>query len=197
MNRLLLADDSAITAKRFSRILEGEFEVDCASDLQTALRLLGGDDYQAFLLDYSGKGGMGLKLARIIRGMEIYEGVPILLLSSALTKRIEYAAQNSGVNKCLEKQISGDELKELILGQIDNPSHATVELSYFETKCLAWRDDNACFQYSPETGEMIAGVSAEDVSEKMTKRLRDCLSGAAGPRIFFDDIELVLYSVKL
>lgn len=197
MNRLLLVDDSAITAKRFSRILEGEFEVDCAPDFQTALRLLGGGDYQAFLLDYSGKGGMGLKLAKIIRGMEVYEEVPILLMSSALTKRIEYAAQNSGVNTCLEKQISGDELKELIVAQIDNPSHTTVELSYFETKCLAWRDDNACFQYSPETGEVIVGVSAEDVTEKMTKHLRDCLSGAEGPKIFFDDIELVLYSVKL
>lgn len=196
MIKTLFVDDSVMATRRVQKVLSNTCVLDCAADFGEALALIASNEYEVFLVDQSTKNSCGLELARAIRGMDIYQATPILLFSSSLNNSLAFAAMKAGINRCLEKSLSPEQLIASINKVVQELVIDVVDLYQLETKCLRWWDGTQWFEFSPELKTMVCSRSKKGVHEQMHKLLLEYSEQCRNQNVFCEDIEVTVHATK-
>lgn len=109
MKVLIVEDDAAIAANLYDYLESGGYDVDIASNGNTALRMALGEAWDAILLDLSLPGMDGLTLCRKLR-TEAHRDTPVLMLTARDTLEDKLQGFREGTDDYLVKPFS---LKEV------------------------------------------------------------------------------------
>jgi len=122
--RILVVDDDPyeVTALTLGLSLEG-FEVDGAEDGETALRMLGENQYNAALVDLMMPGINGLELARRIR--DEHPNVATLLMSAYHLSPMQLAKADTGAVGFIPKPFRFHKLVQYLSGKLETKSAGT------------------------------------------------------------------------
>ncbi len=109
--KVLVVDDSSITRRVLKNILKEksipESSIIDAADGETALDILNTQDINLLLLDWNMPKLNGLELVKIIRQMDKYKKLPIIMITSEAAKYNVLEAVKAGVSDYIVKPISG------------------------------------------------------------------------------------------
>ncbi len=109
--KVLVVDDSLIMRKILVNILKEkkvpESSILDASDGQAALEILNTDTVDLLLVDWNMPKMNGLELVRVLRKMEKYKKLPIIMITSEAAKYNVLEAVKAGVTDYIVKPISG------------------------------------------------------------------------------------------
>ena len=188
--KALLIDDSISAAKIAQRIYGDICEVDVVSDFPEAVERIAQATYELFIVDYLLPSSSGIEIVRLIRSMEMYDTVPVILISAAMTNQLAFGAMRAGANVSFSKVTSAQAIREEICRQMTNPSTHVVDLEVIETGCLIWRNQNIHYQYSPELQLTLSGVSEDLVHSKMEQALLEYYNTHGKLELFSDDITI-------
>ena len=172
-NRLFLhLEDNRIARKLLARTLQCFGECKGFASIKEAQEFIKDKpQIDAFFVDYTVSDGIGLCFVKRIRGMDQYNHIPIILLTSTLTNEVAYKAMRSGVNISVSKLTSPSMLRRILARQVKRPYVKLVQRDCYEVWCAAWEKDGVYYQYCPEMDEQIVAETPEDAEKKMRERL--------------------------
>ena len=186
----LFVDDSVSAARIAQKNLAEICDLEVAVDVPEAMELLTKHTYNLILVDYLLPSSSGIELIRILRGMDIYDNIPIIFISSALTNQVAFAAMRAGANASLSKVTTSAKVREEVIEQLAHPHTHIICPEVLETCCLAWRCENVFYQYSPELGETVSSATEQGVNEKMDFLLKEAFQKTKHIKLMSDDIHI-------
>ncbi len=109
--KVLVVDDSLIIRKVLKNILKEknvpESSILDAADGQAALEILNSEDITLLLVDWNMPKLNGLELVKIVRKIEKYKNLPIIMVTSEAAKYNVLEAVKAGVSDYIIKPVSG------------------------------------------------------------------------------------------
>ncbi len=109
--KVLVVDDSLIIRKVLKNILKekniGESDILDAPDGHAALEILNSNEIGLLLVDWNMPKLNGLELVKIVRKMEKYRKLPIIMITSEAAKYNVMEAVKAGVSDYIIKPVSG------------------------------------------------------------------------------------------
>ncbi len=109
--KILIVDDSLIIRKVLKNILKekkvSESDMFDAPDGQAALEILNSHDIGLLLVDWNMPKLNGLELVKIVRKIEKYQSLPIIMITSEAAKYNVLEAVKAGVSDYIIKPVSG------------------------------------------------------------------------------------------
>ncbi|NRA38733.1 MAG: response regulator [Planctomycetes bacterium] len=175
---ILHLDDSRIALKLVQKAFQGTAQVIGVSKLVDATAIIEREViFDCFLVDHGLGDGNGFDFIKIIRGMDKYKDIPVILLTSTLTNKIAHRAMTLGVNCSIPKIISNEDLVKETMQQIENPMIKIIQKEYHEVYCVQWEHDGVYFQYSPDVNIIVSAKSSEETQELMEYKLKDVMNG--------------------
>ncbi|TLM79422.1 MAG: response regulator, partial [Actinobacteria bacterium] len=112
-SRILLVDDSMMLRKVAAVTLGnvGSYLVDEAADAREALDLLSRFGYDALVTDYYMPGLDGIEFTKVVRNIDGFERIPIIMITSEKDPYVEREAKAAGVDAFLIKPLDPAELR--------------------------------------------------------------------------------------
>jgi len=111
MAHILVVDDSKSMREAISRILmNADHEVATASDGDQALDMAKQTVYDMVLSDIYMPGKTGIALVALLRRLDGYRNIPILLITTENSKHMKEKSRNLGANGWLTKPIDSTRL---------------------------------------------------------------------------------------
>ena len=196
MIRALFVDDSATAGRLLQKQLGGVCELECVHDVPEALQRIVTAHYDLFLIDYRLEQGTGIELARTIRGMDLFRDTPILLLSHGMTEEVAFAAMRAGINQSLDKMVTPEELREVVLKQVAQPTIVEVHPERITTRCLCWKADNIYYEYSPQYGLRISAPTMKDAHRRMAEALQLAFEKDPQLEVLSEDVEVTSHILQ-
>ena len=109
--KILVVDDDLATRKIIELFLQGEIEIESASDGKEAIELFNNNIYSLVLMDISlGKGLSGVELLKNLRGLPINVNVPIIAVTAHAMMGDREKFLSSGFNDYLSKPFTKKDL---------------------------------------------------------------------------------------
>ena len=109
--KVLVVDDSFIIRKILIKILKereiSEEDIFDAPDGEAAMDILNANDIGLLLLDWNMPKLNGLELVKLVRKMEKYKDLPIVMITSEAAKYNVLEAVKAGVSDYITKPVSG------------------------------------------------------------------------------------------
>ncbi len=195
--KTLFVDDS-ISASRIAQRAYGDVcDLDVVPDIPEAMERIASVQYGLIFVDYLLPSGSGIDLVRTIRGMEAFDHIPVILISSAITNQVAFGAMRAGVNVSISKTASISESRERVLGQLKSPHTEIVEPEILETCCLVWKVENVFYEYCPEIDKLVVAASEEGAHQQIEDSLKDEFRETRDIKLFADDIFLKRHIILL
>jgi CheY-like chemotaxis protein len=114
-HKILLIDDDELILISVESLLETEgFVVKTAKNGPEGLELAARERFDLFLLDIIMPGMSGFEVCQILRGMDGYHQVPIVILSAKSSEADRQKGMKVGVTRFLAKPIDPDKLIEVL-----------------------------------------------------------------------------------
>jgi two-component system, cell cycle response regulator DivK len=110
--RLLIVEDSDLNRDLLAQIFEDLYEIECASDGETAVEVAAAQRPDLILMDIGLPGMSGLDAVRAIRARAIH--IPIIAVSSRVMPGDKERALDAGCDEFVEKPIDDERLVELV-----------------------------------------------------------------------------------
>ena len=112
---ILFVEDNPEVRLLLEQILEGTYDLVLAADAEEALGILGGEEFDLFLLDIKlGEGRSGTELLHLLRDLEPTASVPAVALTTYGLKGDREALLAEGFDEHVSKPFFRDELTEVI-----------------------------------------------------------------------------------
>jgi len=109
--KVLVVDDSSITRRVLKNILKEknipESSIIDAADGETALKILNTQNIDLLLVDWNMPKLNGLELVKIVRQIDKYKKLPIIMITSEAAKYNVLEAVKAGVSDYIVKPITG------------------------------------------------------------------------------------------
>jgi CheY-like chemotaxis protein len=115
LKNILYVEDEEVAFSVVRRFLEKLYQVENATDAETAINLLELKKYDLILMDISLKHSInGLDLTRLIRNMPYYIDIPIIAVTAHAMVGDKEKILDSGCNAYLSKPFTMKEIIQLI-----------------------------------------------------------------------------------
>ena len=115
LKNILYVEDEEVTFSVVRRFLEKLYQVENATDAETAINLLELKKYDLILMDISLKHSInGLDLTRLIRNMPYYIDIPIIAVTAHAMVGDKEKILDSGCDAYLSKPFTMKEITDLI-----------------------------------------------------------------------------------
>ncbi|MDQ1710170.1 MAG: type pilus assembly protein PilB, partial [Frankiaceae bacterium] len=126
--RVLIVDDDPSICGFVAAALDGECEVLTAGTAEAALRIAGGEELGAIILDLILPDLSGIELARLLRADNHSALVPLMMLTGTDDRRTETEALLAGADDYLTKPIDPTMLAARVRAMLDKHSRASVAI---------------------------------------------------------------------
>ncbi len=114
--RILLVEDNTINAELVKVYLSGKYELDLASDADSAIKMAGETPYDVILMDINlGPGKDGIQATQEIRKLEGYADIPIIAVTGFTMAGMKEKIMNGGASYFLAKPFGKNMLVDLLV----------------------------------------------------------------------------------
>jgi len=103
---LIVEDDEDIQQLVSFNLMKAGFQVSCADDAETGLKILAGERVDCLLLDIMLPGASGLTICRQIRGDSAHQGLPIIMLTARISEAEIIEGLDCGADDYVTKPFS-------------------------------------------------------------------------------------------
>ena len=175
MKKVLVVDDHTIVRHGLVRILsemDGDFEIDEASNGQEALIMFNCTDYSLVLLDISMPGRNGLEILKYIKRDKPM--VPVLMLSMHSERQYAVRALRLGAAGYLSKESASHELQGAVTkvisgGKYLSPSMAELlaETLFESKKSTELLHESLSYREQQLVGMMVSGKTMTEIANEL------------------------------
>ncbi len=112
---ILFVEDDTVALQFISIVLKSYYDLETASDAETALKLTAQKQYDVLLLDINlGRGMDGIELMQRIKKIEYYKKIPIVAVTAYAAKSDKDEFLSKGFTHYISKPFTSVELKNLL-----------------------------------------------------------------------------------
>ena len=169
---VLLIDGNRISQRSLANALSNMFNLTVIDDSKMAEINLRRSHFDLVLINFDSIQEDSFQMSMLLRDERPLEPYcSMVLLSSYMCDEFIYRAIQHGINICLPRALSINQLCAFLLTQIKYP---TTQLSFRNIctcTCLTWNYGNIYYQFSPDLQETVVAGSAAEANEIMQSML--------------------------
>jgi DNA-binding response OmpR family regulator len=174
---ILYVEDSIISQKVTERMLKDVGKVRSVQTVEEAKTALEQGGIDLLMADFMLKESYIWPLIKWVRFRWTETQLPLIIITSALDELLLNKLLRNGVNEALSKPVDASRLQQYVRQMLAQPyvrpkaAGAPVEVA-----CVHWDSGVECAGYCPETGFMTTGKTRQEVSDALTKHIKQALA---------------------
>lgn len=169
---VLLIDGNRISQRSLANALNNIFNLTVIDDGKMAEINVRRSHFDVILINYDSIKEDSYQISMLLRTERPLEPYcSIVMLSSYMCDEFIYRSIQHGINVCLPRALSSNQLCAFLLTQMRSPSTQLSFRNICTCTCLTWNYGNIYYQYSPDLQETVVAGSAAEANEIMQSML--------------------------